>query len=155
MLKDTVWFATIDELSPDLRAGRLSPVELTRGFLDRIERLNARFNAFERPTPEMAMDHATRAASELKSGRWKGPLHGIPYAAKDLFDTRLVPTAWGTKFLRDRVPGENATVIDRLEAAGAVLLGKAAMVEFAGCLGYRFANAVSYTHLTLPTILRV
>jgi len=141
MLKDEAWFATIDELSPDLRAGRLSPVELTRGFLDRIERLNAHFNAFERPTPEIAMDQANRAAGELKSGRWKGPLHGIPYAAKDLFDTRLVPTAWGTKFLRDRVPSENATVIDRLEAAGAILLGKAAMVEFAGCLGYRFANA--------------
>jgi aspartyl-tRNA(Asn)/glutamyl-tRNA(Gln) amidotransferase subunit A len=141
MLKDDVWFATIDELSPDIRAGRLSPLELTRGFLDRIERLNGRFNAYERPTPELALEQAARAASDLHAGRWKGPLHGIPYAAKDLFDTRRVPTAWGTKFLRDRVPAENATVVDRLEAAGAVLLGKSAMVEFAGCLGYRFANA--------------
>ena len=141
MLKDDVWFATIDELSPEIRARRLTSVELTRGFLDRIERLNARFNSFEKPTPEIAMDQAARADSELKANRWKGPLHGIPYAAKDLFDTRLVPTAWGTTFLRDRVPAENATVIDRLEAAGAVLLGKTAMGEFAGCLGYRFANA--------------
>jgi aspartyl-tRNA(Asn)/glutamyl-tRNA(Gln) amidotransferase subunit A len=141
MLKDDVWFATIDELSPEIRAKRLSPVELTQGFLDRIERLNGRFNAFEHPTPEIAMDQARRAVSELNANRWKGPLHGIPYAAKDLFDTRLVPTAWGTRFLRDRVPSENATVIDRLEAAGAILLGKTAMVEFAGCLGYRFANA--------------
>jgi Asp-tRNA(Asn)/Glu-tRNA(Gln) amidotransferase A subunit family amidase len=141
MLRDDLWFATIDEIAPEIRARRLSSTELTRGFLDRIERLNSRFNAFERPTPELAMDQAARADSDLKANRWKGPLHGVPYAAKDLFDTRLVPTAWGTKFLRDRVPAENATVIDRLEAAGAVLLGKTAMVEFAGCLGYRFANA--------------
>ncbi len=141
MLKDDVWFATIDELSPELKAGRLSPVELTRGFLDRINRLNAGFNAFEHPTPERALEQAERAASDLRGNRWRGPLHGIPYAAKDLFDTREIPTAWGTKFLRDRVPSENATVVDRLEAAGAILLGKTAMVEFAGCLGYRFANA--------------
>src|SRR5262249_53670170 len=140
MLKDDVWFATIDELSPELRAGRLSAVELTQGFLDRINRLNAGFNAFEHPTPELALEQAARAASDLRGNRWRGPLHGIPYAAKDLFDTRQIPTAWGTKFLRDRVPAENATVIDRLEAAGAILLGKTAMVEFAGCLGYRFAN---------------
>jgi aspartyl-tRNA(Asn)/glutamyl-tRNA(Gln) amidotransferase subunit A len=118
MLKQDVWFATIDEISPDIRAGRITSVELTRGFLDRIEKLNARFNAFEHPTPELALEQAARADSELKNNHWKGPLQGIPYAAKDLFDTRLVPTAWGTKFLRDRV-----------------------MVEFAGCLGYRFANA--------------
>jgi len=141
MLKDDLWFATIDELSPEIRAKRLSPVELTQGFLDRIEKVNGRFNAFEHVTPELALDQAQRAVSDLNANHWRGPLHGIPYAAKDLFDTRLVPTAWGTKFLRDRVPSENATVIDRLEAAGAILLGKTAMVEFAGCLGYRFANA--------------
>ena len=141
MLKSDVWFATIDELSPEIRSGRLSSVELTKGFLDRIEKFNARFNAFEHPTPDLALDQAARVDSDLKANHWRGPLHGIPYAAKDLFDTRSVPTAWGTKFLRDRVPDQNATVIDRLEAAGAVLLGKTAMVEFAGCLGYRFANA--------------
>ncbi len=141
MLKDDVWFATAEELAPELRAGRLSPVELTRGFLDRIERMNARFNSFERPTPELALEQAQRAASELHANKYRGPLHGVPYAAKDLFDTKGIVTAWGTKFLRDRVPAENATVVDRLEQAGAVLLGKTAMVEFAGCLGYRFANA--------------
>jgi len=141
MLKDEVFFATIEELAPDLRAGRLSPVELAQGFLDRIERLNGRFNAFEKPVPERALEQAKRAASELAAHKWRGPLHGVPYAAKDLFDTQGIATAWGTKFLRDRVPDTNATVIDRLEKAGAVLLGKTAMVEFAGCLGYRFANA--------------
>ena len=141
MLRDDVWYASIEELAPELRAGRLSPVELTRGFLDRIERLNGSFNAFEHVTPSLALEQASRAAADLKARRWKGPLHGIPYAAKDLFDTKGVPTAWGTRFLRNRVPEANATVVDRLEAAGAILLGKAAMVEFAGCLGYRFANA--------------
>ncbi len=141
MLKSDVWFATAEELAPELRAGRLSPLELTRGFLERIERLNDQLNAFERVTPALALEQAARATSELRSQRWRGPLHGIPYAAKDLFDTRGIATAWGTRFLRDRVPTEDATVIARLEATGAVLLGKTAMVEFAGCLGYRFAGA--------------
>ncbi len=141
MLKDTVWFATVDELTTELRTGRLSPLELTRGFLDRIDRLNRHYNAYEKVTPALALEQAARAEHELRTSRYRGPLHGIPYAAKDLFDTRGIATAWGTSFLRDRVPGQNATVVDRLEAAGAILLGKAAMVEFAGCLGYRFAGA--------------
>jgi aspartyl-tRNA(Asn)/glutamyl-tRNA(Gln) amidotransferase subunit A len=141
VLKDTVWFATADELATELRTGRLSPVELTQGFLDRIKRLNERYNAFEKVTPELALEQAARAASDMRASRWRGPLHGIPYAAKDLFDTRGIATAWGTRFLRDRVPDHNATLIDRLEGAGAIMLGKAAMVELAGCLGYRFAAA--------------
>src|SRR5262245_59135868 len=110
MLKDSVFFATIDEVAPDLRAGRLSPVELAQGFLDRIERVNGRFNAYEMPTPERALAQAKRAEAELKAHKWRGPLHGVPYAAKDLFDTRGIATAWGTKFLRDRMPDANATV---------------------------------------------
>ncbi|MEY4373946.1 MAG: hypothetical protein RL760_112 [Candidatus Eisenbacteria bacterium] len=141
MLKDTIAFATIDELAPELRAGRLSAIELTRHFLDRIERLNGRFNAFEKVAEGMAMEQAARAQSELRMNRWKGPLHGIPYAAKDLFDTAGLATAWGTTFLRDRVPTTNATAVQRLEDAGAILLGKTAMVEFAGCLGYHEAAA--------------
>ena len=141
MLRDDVWFASIAELSPEIRAGRLSPIELTRGFLDRIARWNEELNAFAHVTPALALEQAARAAAEIHNRRWRGPLHGIPYAAKDLFDTKGVPTAWGTTFLRDRVPDANATVVDRLEAAGAILLGKSAMVEFAGCLGYRHAHA--------------
>lgn len=141
MLKDTVFHATIGELSAEIRVGRLSPVELTNGFLTRIEPLNARFNAFERPTPELAREQAKRAESEIKAKRYRGPLHGIPYAAKDLFDTQGIATAWGTTFLRGRIPTENATAVQRMQDAGAVLLGKTAMVEFAGCLGYRYANA--------------
>lgn len=141
MLKDTVFFASAAQLGPEIRAGRITPLELTRGFLERIERLNGRFNAFETVTSERALEQAARATADLRANRWRGPLHGIPYAAKDLFDTQGVPTAWGTKFLRDRVPTTDATVVERLEQAGAVLLGKTAMVEFAGCLGYRDAAA--------------
>ncbi len=141
MLKDDIWFATAETLAPEIRAGRLSPVELTDGFLERIQRLNARFNSFELPTPELAREQAKRAASEIKARKYRGPLHGIPYAAKDLFDTKGIVTAWGTTFLRGRIPTENATAVQRMEDAGAILLGKTAMVEFAGCLGYRFANA--------------
>src|ERR1043166_230635 len=97
MLKDDVYFATAETLAPDLRAGRLSPVELTQGFLDRIARWNDRYNAFERPTPELALEQARRAASDLRANNWHGPLHGVPYAAKDLFDTKGVVTAWGTR----------------------------------------------------------
>ncbi len=140
-LKPEVFFAPVSELAPDLRAGRLSPVDLTEGFLARIEARNARFNAYEHVTPALAREQAKQAASEIKAGRYKGPLHGIPYAAKDLLDTAGIPTAWGTRFLRDRVPAEDATVVRLLREAGAVLLGKAAMVEFAGCLGYRYGDA--------------
>lgn len=141
MLRPEVFFAPISELAPELRAGRLSPVELTNGFLARIESMNARFNAYEHVTAELAREQARQAAAEIKAGRYKGPLHGVPYAAKDLLDTAGIPTAWGTTFLRDRVPAEDATVVRLLREAGAVLLGKAAMVEFAGCLGYRFGDA--------------
>ena len=141
MLKDDIAFATVAELAPEIRAGRLSPVELTEFFIDRIARFNSRYNAFEKPTPELAREQARRAAAELKANRYRGPLHGIPYGAKDLFDTKGIATAWGTPFLRGRIPDQNATAVQRLEDAGAVLLGKTAMVEFAGCLGYRYANA--------------
>src|ERR1041384_5832331 len=114
MLKDDVYFATAETLAPDLRAGRLSPVELTQGFLDRIARWNDRYNAFERPKPQPGLRQGRRAASDLRANNWHGPLHGVPYAAKDLFDTKGVVTAWGTRFLRDRVPAENATVVGRL-----------------------------------------
>ncbi len=141
MLKPEVFFSPITALAPEIRAGRMSPVELAEGFLARIESHNDRFHAYERVTRELALEQAKQAASEIKAGRYKGLLHGVPYAAKDLLDTQGIATAWGTRFLRGRVPSEDATVVRLLREAGAVLLGKAAMVEFAGCLGYRFADA--------------
>ena len=141
MLNPEVFFAPISELAPDIKAGKLSSLELTRGFLERIEKFAPRFNAYEKVTADVALEQARQADAEVKSKKWRGPLHGVPFGAKDLLDTRGIATAWGTSFLRDRVPQEDATVIRLLRDAGAVMLGKTAMVEFAGCLGYRFANA--------------
>lgn len=138
MLKEATFHLPISELATRIRTRALSPVELTGGYLERIARFNARFNAYETVTPTLALEQARAAEREIAAGKYRGPLHGIPYGAKDLLDTAGVATAWGTKFLKARVPETDATVITRLREAGAVLLGKTAMVEFAGCLGYRF-----------------
>jgi len=81
------------------------------------------------------------AESEIGKGHYKGPLHGIPYGAKDLLATAGIRTTWGAKPTKDQVFDKDATVVRKLREAGAVLLGKLSCVEFAGCLGYRFADA--------------
>ncbi|MEK7329569.1 MAG: amidase, partial [Candidatus Eisenbacteria bacterium] len=98
-------------------------------------------NAFARVTPELALAQARAAEKEIDAGRYRGPLHGIPYGAKDLLATAGIATEWGATPCRGQVFDRDATVVRRLREAGAVLLGKCAMVEFAGCLGYRFADA--------------
>jgi aspartyl-tRNA(Asn)/glutamyl-tRNA(Gln) amidotransferase subunit A len=138
---DEALFSTVVELSQRIRRRELSPVALTEAYLDRIHRWNGRLNAFARVTPELALSQARQAEGEIRRGRWRGPLHGIPYGAKDLFATAGIPTEWGAVPLRGQVPTQDATVVVRLRDAGAVLLGKLAMVEFAGGLGYRYANA--------------
>ena len=138
---DEVLFSTVVELSQRIRRRELSPVALTEAYLDRIRRWNGRLNAFARVTPELALSQARQAEGEIRRGRWRGPLHGIPYGAKDLFATAGIPTEWGAVPLKGHTPTQDATVVARLRDAGAVLLGKLAMVEFAGGLGYRYANA--------------
>ena len=98
-------------------------------------------NAFATVTDDLAMQEARAAETDIMRGRRRGPLHGIPYGAKDLLATEGIPTTWGAAPTRTQTFDEDATVIRKLRQAGAVLLGKLAMVEFAGCLGYRFANA--------------
>jgi len=131
------------ELSSRIRARKLSPVDLTEAYLERIERLSPRLNAFQTVTAEVARSQAREADSDVRGGHWRGPLHGIPYGAKDLFATAGIPTGWGVTPLNNQVFDEDATVVRKLHEARAVLLGKCAMVEFAGGLGYRFANASS------------
>lgn len=143
MLDATVFHLPLSELATRIKARQLSPVELTQGYLERIEKFNARFNAYETVMAESALAEARAAEKDINAGRYRGALHGIPYGAKDLLDTAGTVTAWGTKFLKDRVPTTDATVITRLREAGAILLGKTAMVEFAGCLGYRFPASSS------------
>ncbi len=114
-----------------LQARKVSPVELTNACLARIERLNPLLNAFITITAEQALADARTAESEIARGRRRGPLHGIPLALKDLFDTAGIRTTAASAVFADRVPQEDAEVVRRLKASGAVLLGKLNMHEFA------------------------
>jgi len=134
-------FWSICELGAALRRRDFSCVELAGFFLDRLDRLGPVLNAVVRVTRETALQEATRADRELNCGHDRGPLHGIPYGVKDLLATKGIPTSWGAAPLREQMIDEDATVIVRLREAGAVLCAKLAMVEIAGGLGYRQANA--------------
>lgn len=114
-----------------LRGGSLSPVDLTRACLERIDRLDGRLNSFITVTAESALAAARRAEDEIARGRWQGPLHGIPIALKDNVDTAGVRTTAASAVFADRVPAEDADVVVRLKAAGAILLGKLNLHEFA------------------------
>ena len=122
---------TIQELAPQIQAGKISPVELTQQALERIRRHQPTINAYITILEEAALAQARQAEREIRTGHYRGPLHGIPYAAKDLFYTKGVATTAGSKILKDFAPAYDATVIDRLREAGAVLLGKAGLHEFA------------------------
>ena len=141
MISDSTLDLSATELARLLRDRKVTSLELTEGYLARIDKRAKRYNALETVTPELARQQARAADADLAAGRRRGPLHGVPYGAKDLFDTAGIRTAWGTTFLRDRVPSKDATVVRKLRESGAVLLGKLAMVECAGGLGYRFPDA--------------
>lgn len=135
-------FASIRQLGDLLRRREVSPVELAELFLARLETLGPDYNAVVTITDERARRQAGHAEQEIASGRYRGPLHGIPYGVKDLLATSDgIPTTWGAAPLRNQVFDYDATVIERLEAAGAVLAAKLAMVELAGGGGYRQPHA--------------
>jgi aspartyl-tRNA(Asn)/glutamyl-tRNA(Gln) amidotransferase subunit A len=122
---------TLHEAAGQIRNRKLSPVELTRACLDRIERLNPLLNAFITVTADRALDEARRAEAEIVAGNYRGPAHGIPIGLKDLFDTAGVRTTAASNQYRDRLPAEDAEVVKRLKQSGAVILGKLNMHEFA------------------------
>jgi aspartyl-tRNA(Asn)/glutamyl-tRNA(Gln) amidotransferase subunit A len=122
---------TLRQLRDEIRKGALSPVELTRQCLHRIEELNPRLNAWITILAESALAEARRAEREILSGSDRGALHGIPMGLKDLFDTAGVRTTAASAQYKDRIPVEDAEVVGRLRAAGAVLLGKQNLHEFA------------------------
>jgi aspartyl-tRNA(Asn)/glutamyl-tRNA(Gln) amidotransferase subunit A len=122
---------TILELSQALRERRLSSVELTRECLSRIERFNPTLNAFITVTSDTALQQAHRAGEEILRGDWRGPLHGIPVGLKDLIDTAGIPTTAASELYKHRIPIRSAEVVLKLEQAGAVLLGKQNLHEFA------------------------
>ncbi|MDQ2068753.1 Asp-tRNA(Asn)/Glu-tRNA(Gln) amidotransferase subunit GatA [Natronospira bacteriovora] len=121
---------TLSELAAGLKAGDFSSEELTRHYLDRIEKMDGDFNAFITPTPEQALAQAREADQRIATGN-AGPLTGLPLAHKDIFCTRGVKTSCGSRMLDNFVSPYDATVVERLAAAGVVMLGKTNMDEFA------------------------
>ena len=131
---------TITDLAPRLRRKEVSPLELARTCLDSIEKLNPSLNAFITVTAESALAEARAAEKEISRGEWRGPLHGIPVALKDLIDTAGMRTTAASALYQNRVPAEDAEVVRRLRKAGAVILGKNNLHEFA----YGASSLVSF-----------
>ncbi|HEY4283960.1 MAG TPA: amidase [Chthoniobacterales bacterium] len=131
---------SLNEASQLVRDKKISPVQLTQECLSRIERLNGKLNAFIAVTADSAMAEARAAESEIQSGHWRGPLHGIPIALKDIIDIVGVRTTAASRLFKDRIPAKDAEVVRRLKAAGAVFLGKTNLHEFA----FGGSSVVSY-----------
>lgn len=124
-------FLTIEALAPRIRSGAISPVALTEMMLERIGRLDRALHSYAAMTADTALEDARRAEEEIGAGRWRGPLHGVPVAVKDLIDVAGVATSCGSPMRRDSIATEDAEVVSRLREAGAVMLGKLALAEFA------------------------
>jgi len=119
------------EVSQLVKNGEISSTEVTRTILERIERLNPEYKIFNTVSGDLAMEQAREADTEIQSGKYRGPLHGLPVAVKDIIDTAGVRTTYGSGLFREHVPSEDATVIQKFKAAGAVTIGKLATTEFA------------------------
>lgn len=144
MVDEEVLFASIPELGERLRAGEFTSRELTLAYLDRLERVGPKLNAVVTVTRERALEAANRADEELANGTDRGPLHGIPYGVKDLIAVEGYETTWGAEPYRGQELDYDATVVERLDRAGAVLIAKLAMVELAGGMGYE-PDAMTFT----------
>ena len=131
MDKKELPFLTAIQLSKLIETKEVSPVEATQAYLDRIQEVDPKLNSYITITGEQALEAARQAEQEIAAGVHRGPLHGVPMAVKDQFNTAGVPTTGGSSILRDNVPTEDATVITKLKNAGAILLGKLNMSEFA------------------------
>src|SRR5579859_2181957 len=140
-LSEELFFSTIAEWNAKLKAKEVSAVELARAFAARLERLGPRFNALALALTERAVKKAKSADDDIKRDRFRSPLLGIPFGAKDLLSLAGVPTTWGAKPYAAQVFDYDATVLQKLDKVGAVLIGKLSMVELAGGGGYRFPAA--------------
>jgi len=140
-LGSEIFFAGIVDLNRMLRAKEVSALELARAFGRRMESLGPRYNALALPLTERAIRQAKAVDAEIKRGRLRGPLQGVPYGAKDLLSVAGQITAWGARPYAAQVFDYDAAVIQKLESAGAPLVGKLAMVELAGGPSYRYASA--------------
>ena len=124
-------YQSISEVSDRIRNRELSPVELTQAYLNRIDELDGTLGAFITLMSDHALAQAHEAESAIQSGDYRGPMHGIPIAIKDIIYTKGVLTSAGSKVLADHVPEEDSTIVERLDGSGAVLLGKLNLSEFA------------------------
>ena len=139
-IPDSTLHLPVAELAEQVRTRRLDPVELAEAYLARLERFGRELGALVTVTRERALAEARQARDEIAGGRYRGPLHGIPYGAKDLIGAEGYPTTWGAQPYREqRLP--DAAVVERLRTAGAVLVAKLASVELAGGFGYEQADA--------------
>jgi aspartyl-tRNA(Asn)/glutamyl-tRNA(Gln) amidotransferase subunit A len=131
---------SLADAAPLLRTRQISPVDLTRAYLERIERLNPALNCYITVSSDAAVAQAHAAEQEIVAGKYRGPLHGIPIALKDLFETANVRTTAASKVLSQSLPKQDAEVVTRLKRAGAVILGKLNLHEFA----YGGSGVISY-----------
>ncbi len=122
---------SIFEVSKQIEAGELSPVDLVELQLNKIEQLDEKLNAFVTVVPELAKKAAKEAETEIRSGKYRGPLHGIPIGIKDIIDTKGIVTTIGSSIFKNNIPNQDATVVKRLIKAGAILIGKTNTHEFA------------------------
>jgi aspartyl-tRNA(Asn)/glutamyl-tRNA(Gln) amidotransferase subunit A len=128
---EALCYRGVHALADDIRRRKISPVELTRAYLSRIEALNPRLCAYLTITAEIALQDAKRAEAEIVAGQWRGPLHGIPFGVKDIFETIGVRSTHGSSFFTEFVPERDAQAVRRLREAGAIMLGKTLTHEFA------------------------
>jgi aspartyl-tRNA(Asn)/glutamyl-tRNA(Gln) amidotransferase subunit A len=141
VIGEDVLYLTVTELGARIHEKKLSPVELTEAYLARSEKIGAKLNAYATLTRERAMAEAREAEKEIASGKVRGPLHGVPYAVKDLVAAKGYPTTWGARPYAGQKFDFDGHVVRKLSEAGAILIGKAAMIELAGGMGYRFGTA--------------
>src|SRR5260370_32683147 len=111
---EEIFYLSVNELAKRIESKKLSPVDLTQAYLDRSQRLGPRFNAYARLTPEIALEQANAAEKEIQRGHYRRPLHGIPYASKDLLASQGLPTPWRAKPYTNQVFHYNSPVIEHL-----------------------------------------
>src|ERR1700730_4006735 len=141
MLSDEVLYMSVRELGTQIKARKIRPVQLTESYLARLEKFGPKLGAVATLTSKHALQQAKQAEKEIDAGNYRGPLHGVPFGAKDLLATKGIKTTWGAPPFRDQVFDYDATVIRKLTEAGAILVAKLAMIELAGGGGYSNASA--------------
>ena len=131
MVYSKTYELSISEAGELIKGKKLSPVDLLKDHIERVEAKDHHLNSFITNTFERAKDRARLSEQNIIDGNWKGPLHGVPVAVKDLFYTKDIVTTMGSQTYKSFIPKFNATVVDKLESAGAILIGKLNMHEFA------------------------